>query len=714
MISAVVIAILQAATPYVAAHGPQDVPSTGSADSEVYLGEIVVTGRRRGDTGLDPEQELGVDEIYALGAYDVGEVVGRLAETFSPEGAPIIVVNGRRLANASDFLRFPPDALMRVEALPAEAAGLFGGDAGQRVINIVMRPQFRSRDAFVAATVPTAGGTTGTRGDLRQSEIRDEATLQFGVEGSRVTALWSDERPDTEFDPRGAPARTRAPNTRSFGANLVASRPIGEWSANFGISGSFQDIRSTERTRAGAAERLDQSTDAFSVNSGLTGEIWDWDVRASLNTQLIQSEQEGLLTSSSDYRTLSGEFGLGRRVFSLPAGPARLSLSSRHEFARSDVSLNGSDFVRSTVDHDARASLNLPVLGAGKGNGGLGSAFLTLGARARADGSFEGGNGGLSAALSWSPRRKLRLNARWSKATDSPQSRQLLDPLIQSPTRLIYDFLTGRATEVVTFSGGNPDLRPETSTDASAGFLVGPVGSWQVSGGATLSRNEIIDDIASLPGVTPETEAAFPERFVRGPTGTLESIDLRPVNIARSRQDSLSSTFNLNVPLHRYFARSATLRLSLRHTFQLDSLYVIREGSAEFDRLAGDAGGQVRHQFAATLDGRAGRWGLNAGIQQRGGYRIRRDAGQDGADDLVIDPTATVDLRLSYKLTQSAPPSDAGPGRRNDTAVDLAIDNVFDSRLTARRGDGLNAPGYGRYDRDPIGRAVTVTLTKRF
>jgi len=116
--------------------------------------------------------------------------VARLAETLSPDQPPIIIVNGRRIVNASDFLRFPPDALARVEVLPPEAASLFGGEPARRVVNIVMQPRFKSRDAQLSATLPTGGGTSSVRGDLRQSEIQDDNSLQFGTQAARTTPLY--------------------------------------------------------------------------------------------------------------------------------------------------------------------------------------------------------------------------------------------------------------------------------------------------------------------------------------------------------------------------------------------------------------------------------------------------------------------------------------------------------------------------------------------
>ncbi|MDP3079549.1 MAG: TonB-dependent receptor [Brevundimonas sp.] len=693
----------------------QDGAPQAQFDTPAILEDVIVTGRRRGDTGLTPELELGLEEIHAIGAYDVGEVVARLADTLSPDRPPIIIVNGRRIVNASDFLRFPPDALVRVEALPPEAASLFGGEPAQRVVNIVMQPRFKSRDAQLAATFPTGGGTSGLRGDLRQSEIQDDNTLQFGAQAARTTALWSDERPGYRFDHPDAPLRTLAPFTRDIAANFSTTRPVGDWSASLSMMGSQREARATVPVRDGRINPIEQSSRSLTAMGGMTGEARGWNVRAALNALTIQSEQGGLNPLSSDYRSLVADMAADRRSAVLPAGPLRISLSSRHEFARSVSFVEESRFTRSTQDHDVRASLAVPLLNSRRpGATNPGDASLALGARARADGESYAVDDGYNAALVWTPSRGIRLNARWSTATDSPSARQRLDPTIQGPTRVLFDFRTGRAADVATLLGGNPDLRPQNSTDAAIGLFLGPFTSWRIGGGSTLSRTETTDGIASLPGITPEVEAAFPERFVRDANGGLIRVDLRPVNMRLSRHQALASTLNLSIPLNQTPGRTDSIQLGLRHSLQLSNALVIREGFIEMDRLAGDSGGQSRHQLALTIDSRLGKWGFNGSMQWRSGSRTRRNAGHDGPDDLIVDPMATVDLRLSYLLTRSVPSEGSAPGRRDDIGLDLTIDNLFDSRPGARLGDGRIAPGYGRHDRDPIGRSIVLMVTRRF
>ncbi|MET4898396.1 hypothetical protein RN629_14765 [Sphingomonadaceae bacterium jetA1] len=119
----------------------------GSAP-ESHAADILVTGRR-GAADMPPETELPPNEIDALGAYDIGEVLYRVAQTKALGSDPVVIVNGQSVADPSVFSRFPPDALVRVEILPREAGAQYGGDPARRVINIVLQRHFKSRDGQI-------------------------------------------------------------------------------------------------------------------------------------------------------------------------------------------------------------------------------------------------------------------------------------------------------------------------------------------------------------------------------------------------------------------------------------------------------------------------------------------------------------------------------------------------------------------------------------
>lgn len=132
--------------------------ATQNLDDPVTVDDVEVRGRR-GAARVPPEMELSGAEIDALGAWDIGEVLQRIGETLGVSDEPVVIINGKRVANSGAFSGFPPDALVRAEILPPEAAALYGGVSGQRVVNLVLQRRFSSYDGRLSGSRPTQGGT---------------------------------------------------------------------------------------------------------------------------------------------------------------------------------------------------------------------------------------------------------------------------------------------------------------------------------------------------------------------------------------------------------------------------------------------------------------------------------------------------------------------------------------------------------------------------
>jgi hypothetical protein len=62
-------------------------------------------------------------------------------------------------------------------------------------------------------------------------------------------------------------------------------------------------------------------------------------------------------------------------------------------------------------------------------------------------------------------------------------------------------------------------------------------------------RSRLDRPVSSFPGITAALEAAFPERFVRGPANELISVDLRPVNFDEARRNTIRWGFDFSKPL---------------------------------------------------------------------------------------------------------------------------------------------------------------------
>lgn len=681
-------------------------PATGDP---VQLEEVVVTARR-GTALVDPEVELDGFQIDALGGYDIGETVSRLAEDHALGEAPMIIVNGRRVADSGVFLGFPPDALERVEVLPPGAGALYGTtDPSRRVVNIVLQRRFNSRDGQARVRRPAAGGRTEAQGDLRQSSIVDARTRRISLRLSRDTALRAGERDLQRTEGPLADAVTLRPASEEVAASLGMTGEIGDWSASLNTSAQAQETRSVSMGGDDTVESRRRSR-GLTATGGLNGDAAGWAVQLTLNGRISQTEQSGLRDAESDTASVNASLSGSRSLFELPAGPLTTGLSAQASRSRSASESAQARKRFNARTNDLGGNLALPLAR----GGAAGDLALSLGA------SFSESDGGrgenLNAAMSWTPAPKMRLNASWGTSTQSLSEQQRFDPEYYGEPVVVFDFLTGEAVEVLPILGGNPDLRQPHSDRMAVMASAGPFTAWGIQGGVNWQRMEAVDGIGSLPVPTPEVEAAFPDRFRRDAEGRLVSIDQRSINFDSALSETLTTNLGAAVPLGRIGGeRLGVVRVTFNHTWRLTESTTMHEGLPRMDRLAGDGGGIGRHQFGLSLDGRRERWGVNAGIHWRGGYRIRRESGSDGPDDLEMSPFTSVDLRFNVQLQKDRPARDAESRARRGTGLqlELAIANLFDARPSARLGDGRPAPGYGRDDQDPVGRTVLIILKRR-
>lgn len=142
---------------------PQTVPSGPKPGvASPRPDEIVITAQRYGDAKVEAETEVSEEEISTYGAENIDEVVKRLgALTGLGEEEPVILVNGQEVGFDRSVLGYPPEALSRITILRPEAAAQYGQPPGRRVVNLVLKKSFASRDGNAAFGWATRGGQHG-------------------------------------------------------------------------------------------------------------------------------------------------------------------------------------------------------------------------------------------------------------------------------------------------------------------------------------------------------------------------------------------------------------------------------------------------------------------------------------------------------------------------------------------------------------------------
>ncbi|GAA0320768.1 hypothetical protein GCM10009087_33850 [Sphingomonas oligophenolica] len=221
---------------------PQPAPADqGNSDEP----DVIVTGSRNlpgsvvGD--IPPEQQLGPADIRSYGVSSVSDLLNELApQTTSGRGsggAPVVLLNGKRISGFAEIRDIPTEAIARVEILPEEVALKYGYRADQKVVNIVLRRRFRATTVELADKAATAGGRNNPDAELDLLKIRGDGRFNLHTSYQSNTALTEDERdiaPQANATPGSVdqrPYRTLLPSSRDFSANLVYARPIGKASA---------------------------------------------------------------------------------------------------------------------------------------------------------------------------------------------------------------------------------------------------------------------------------------------------------------------------------------------------------------------------------------------------------------------------------------------------------------------------------------------------
>lgn len=182
---------------------PGDSGPPEAVEEETEGAEIVVTGRTPPGTvpgDIPPEIQLSPADIRSYGVSSVAELLGELApQTGSGRGrdgngAPVVLVNGRRTAGFQEIRDLPTEAILRVDILPEEAALKFGFRADQRVVNFVLRPRFRSITGELTDRIPTEGGSDQFQAEAGLTRINDAGRLNVNLEAEGVSNLLESER----------------------------------------------------------------------------------------------------------------------------------------------------------------------------------------------------------------------------------------------------------------------------------------------------------------------------------------------------------------------------------------------------------------------------------------------------------------------------------------------------------------------------------------
>jgi hypothetical protein len=303
------------------AHGqdaPADPPSPAPEGEPPAENEIIVTAPRERGTVIGrsvPDVRLGREEIATYGAGSVGE----LLTTLRPQTgeAPVVLVNGRRIAGSNEVSRLPPEAIERVEILPPEVALAYGYRADQRVVNIVLENRFQAVTAEAEAAFATAGGRDEQKVSLNFTRTRGSERLSLDLDYARASALHAAERglsgPGGLFDPAGniaglGPGGEIDPALSALagGAVTVAGAPAAAATAAPQLADFLVTANRPHRAGDGRYRTLLPRTRSFALGATLARPVFD-DINATFNARYAEESS-------------TSAFGLPASLLTIPAG----------------------------------------------------------------------------------------------------------------------------------------------------------------------------------------------------------------------------------------------------------------------------------------------------------------------------------------------------------------------------------------------------------
>ncbi|MDP1027268.1 TonB-dependent receptor [Sphingomonas sp. KR1UV-12] len=558
-------------------------PATEDEEDASEAGDIVVTGSRTppgsviGD--IPPDQTLSPADIRSYGVSSVNDLLTELAPqtTSGRGGAPVVLLNGKRISGFQEIRDIPTEAIQRVEILPEEVALKYGYTADSRVVNIVLRRRFRAVTGELQDRVATEGGRHLPEADLDLLRIQRDgrANLHLEYEGAtalleserNIAAATSDDPANPGFDQRRF--RTLLPSSRNLSANAIYAQPLLGTSATFNARVESTDTKGLfGLLDPSSTSPLVQDRDELTVHLGSTvnGNFgqWRWSFtgnydrdRTDTATQTSAGAADPLAVATNRARSVStrggGDFLLNGSLFQLPAGTA--STSIRIGASTSDLDSRSERFGVVQVAGIARdvasaqANLDLPI--ANRTRGGL-EALGSLSANLNMEVEQLSDFGTLITTgygLNWSPIEGVRLIGSVTDEDQAPSAQQLGGATIVTPGVRVFDYVRGTTATVTTVTGGNPLLTESNRHVEKLGLTLKPWTDRDLNLTANFVRTAVDDPTATFPAAIAAIEAAFPDRFTRNGDGQLIRLDTRPVNFARTEESQLRWGINFSKPL---------------------------------------------------------------------------------------------------------------------------------------------------------------------
>lgn len=480
------------------------------------LETVTVTGTRiRGGTSPSPVITIGAEHIRQEGFTDLGEVIRSVPQNFGGGQNPgvlmgnmagaghanqnitggsglnlrglgpdasLTLLNGRRLAysgfvQAVDISAIPVEAVDRIEVMADGASALYGSDAVGGVANVILKRDFNGVSAGVRHGTTAGGGGARREYTATAGSTWSSGGLIATVQDVSAQPIYASQRAFTRH--LNTP-QMLLPDVDQRSALLSVHQAVGE-SVELGLD-AVRSERDQFYTYYGANPAVynrwtPETTTTFlapSIAFALPGTwslslagVWGRDEHRNPHARInVQTGAPTLLIDECFCnRSRMYEVTAEGPLFALPAGDARVALGAgqrSNEFLWNNL-LTGTPSIQSEAgSRFAYAELNLPLLRPAAGAEDARRLELTAAMRAERHDAF-GSVSTPKVGVVYSPNASLTLKSSWGRSFKAPTLFQLYREQLVQLT--LAAELGGAAypadATVLVFGGGNPDLDPE-------------------------------------------------------------------------------------------------------------------------------------------------------------------------------------------------------------------------------------------------------------
>lgn len=507
------------------------------------------------------------------------------------------------------------------------------------------------------------------------------------------------------------PLRTHH-NSSALGASLTVNGHIGDWQTNFGVNYSHNWSNSYLENgidQVRAQQLLDTAEPSFNP-FGQWGE------------DLLLTDR-----NRSANRSFSFRFNVRKSFINLPAGPLVWSFSAHTSYnstqGQQGDALGDLMMTRNAVRRlsSGQMSLSIPVTR----RGGFGATWLgdltfdvSASAQLMTNSRVQKRYG---SSVNWSPWSAVQLRGGLDYMQVAPSFDHLAAPIVTTVNR-IFDYTREVAAAPLWTTGGNPNLQRGNRQSLSLAATVRPLGDQLLTLNLGYRRSVAKGGITIFPELTPVIEAAFPERVTRDGDGQLLAVDARAINIAHNKDDELTSALALRLPQRRRetprngapnarpIRDDLQFSLSLNHRWKVKSQLLTRVGVPVIDQLRDS--GQSRHNLSLQMA--LAKRGIGANLSGNWSNSARLKRGAANVDDFFIyTPPLTVNTSIFVEPDRLFEIKKKR-GLINGLKISVDVQNLFNAYRRVTLGDGSRPPGYSRDEADPLGRAIRITLRKKF